>query len=103
MTHPDGEVAVAAAAEKHNVPYALSTVGNTSIEDLCAGRHGDLWFQLYVLRDRAKARSLVERGQASGYQALEVTIDTPVAGLRRRTSATGSPYRPPSGSVPWQT
>jgi L-lactate dehydrogenase (cytochrome) len=81
MMHPDGEVAVAAAAEKHNVPYALSTVGNTSIEDLCAGSHGDLWFQLYVVRDRAKARSLVERAQASGYEVLEVTIDTPLSAL----------------------
>jgi L-lactate dehydrogenase (cytochrome) len=89
MTHPDGEVAVAAAAQKHNIPYALSTVGNTSIEDLCAGRHGDLWFQLYVLRDRGKARSLVERAQACGYELLEVTIDTPVSGLRRRDVRNG--------------
>ena len=89
MTHPEGEVAVAAAAQKHNVPYALSTVGNTSIEDLCAGRHGDLWFQLYVLRDRGKARSLVERAQASGYELLEVTIDTPVSGMRRRDVRNG--------------
>ena len=89
MTHPDGEVAVATAAKKHNIPYGLSTVGNTSIEDLCAGQHGDLWFQLYVLRDRAKARSLVDRAQASGYGVLEVTIDTPVAGLRRRDVRNG--------------
>ena len=89
MTHPDGEVAVAAAALKHNIPYALSTVGNTSIEDLAGGPHGDLWFQLYVLRDRRKARSLVDRAQASGYEVLEVTIDTPVAGLRRRDVRNG--------------
>jgi L-lactate dehydrogenase (cytochrome) len=89
MTHPGGEVAVAAAAQKHNVPYALSTVGNTSIEDLCAGRHGDLWFQLYLMRDRAKARPLVERAQANGYGLLEVTIDTPVIGMRRRDVRNG--------------
>jgi L-lactate dehydrogenase (cytochrome) len=89
MTHPGGEVATAAAAEKHNLPYVLSTVGTTSIEDLCAGPHGDLWFQLYVLRDRGLARSLVERAQASGYGSLEVTIDTPVIGLRRREVRNG--------------
>jgi L-lactate dehydrogenase (cytochrome) len=89
MTHPGGEVAVAAAAQKHNVPYALSTVGNTSIEDLCSGRHGDLWFQLYVMRDRGLSRSLVDRAQASGYELLEVTIDTPVSGLRRRDVRNG--------------
>jgi len=89
MTHPGGEVATAAAAQKHNVPYALSTVGTTSIEDLSAGRHGDLWFQLYVLRDRGLARSLVERAQASGYGLLEITIDTPVTGLRRRDVRNG--------------
>jgi len=89
MTHPGGEVATAAAAEKHNVPYALSTVGTTSIEDLCAGGHGDLWFQLYVTVDRGLARSLVERAQASGYGLLEVTIDTGVIGLRRRDARNG--------------
>jgi L-lactate dehydrogenase (cytochrome) len=89
MTHPGGEVATAAAAQKYNVPYALSTVGTTSIEDLSAGRHGDLWFQLYVLRDRGLARSLVERAQASGYGLLEVTVDTPVTGLRRRDARNG--------------
>ena len=89
MTHPGGELAAAAAAQKRNVPYALSTAGTTSIEDLSASRHGDLWFQLFVLRDRGLARSLVERAQASGYGSLEVTIDTHVAGRKCRDVRNG--------------
>jgi L-lactate dehydrogenase (cytochrome) len=89
LAHPAGEVAVASAAQSHNVPYALATAATTSIEDLRAGRHGDLWFQLFMLRDRGLARSLVERAQASGYGALEVTIDTPVSGRKCRDVRNG--------------
>jgi L-lactate dehydrogenase (cytochrome) len=66
------------------LPYALSTAGTTSIEDLSAGPHGDLWFQLFVLRDRGLARSLLERAEMAGYSVLEVTVDTPVSGWKKR-------------------
>src|SRR5258708_7270502 len=58
--------------------YALSTMGTTSIEDLAvAVPGGRLWFQLYVMRDRAPAADLVARVAAAGYEALMLTIDTP--------------------------
>jgi L-lactate dehydrogenase (cytochrome) len=84
MMHPGGEVAVAAASAERGLPYCLSTVGTTSIEDLAATGHPFLWFQLYVMRDRGYTRSLVERAAAAGYQALEVCVDTLVPGNRVR-------------------
>jgi L-lactate dehydrogenase (cytochrome) len=89
MMHPSGEVAVAAAAKTRGLPYCLSTVGTTSIEDLAATGHPRLWFQLYVLRDRGHTRSLVERVAAAGYEALEVSVDTAVPGNRVRDVRNG--------------
>jgi L-lactate dehydrogenase (cytochrome) len=89
MMHPDGEEAVARAARARRLPYALSTVGTTTIEDLAATGHDDLWFQLYFLRDRGLTRSLVERAQAAGYRGLQVTVDTSVAGIRERDVRNG--------------
>lgn len=89
MVHPDGEIAVAQGALSRELPYCLSTVGSTSIEDLAATGHPRLWFQLYVLRDRGHTRALVERAAAVGYEALEVSVDTAVAGTRARDLRNG--------------
>ena len=89
MIHPGGERAVAEAAASRGLPYGLSTVGTTSIEDLAASPHSDLWFQLYVLRDREMTRSLIERADKAGYQALEVAVDTAVSGRRLRDVRNG--------------
>ena len=61
MINPVGEIGVASASAPTGLPYGLSTVGSTSIEDLAATGHPRLWFQLYALRDRGLTRSLVER------------------------------------------
>jgi L-lactate dehydrogenase (cytochrome) len=93
MMHPAGEAAVARAAARRGLPYTLSTMGTTSIEDLAAaGRaagHDDLWFQLYVLKDRELTRELVERAAACGYRTLVVTVDTTVPGYRVRDVRNG--------------
>ena len=89
LIHPAGESAVARAAAARGLPYCLSTVGTVTIEDLAAAGHRDLWFQLYVLRDRDLARGLIERAAAAGYRALEVTVDTPVSGRRTRDLRNG--------------
>jgi L-lactate dehydrogenase (cytochrome) len=90
MMQHEGEVAVARAAAAAGIPYTLSTMGTTSIEDVAAaapgGRH---WFQLYLWRDREASRGLVARALAAGYDTLLLTVDTPVPGARRRDVRNG--------------
>jgi L-lactate dehydrogenase (cytochrome) len=91
MLHPDGEIGAARSARRHGVPYTLSTMASTGIEELRAGAgaDGDLWFQLYLTRDRAQAFDLVARAAGHGYSTLVVTVDTIVAGNRVRDLRNG--------------
>ena len=89
MMHPDGELAVARAAHRQGLPYVLSTVSTTSIEDLRASGHADLWFQLYIWRNRRLTFELVERAASAGYRVLEITVDTAVPGHRVRDVRNG--------------
>ena len=90
LMHHEGERAVARAAQRAGIPYALSTVGTTSPEDLIAAvPGGDNWFQLYSWRDRAVSRELVARVRAAGYSTLVLTVDTPVGGARLRDVRSG--------------
>ncbi|PWD51879.1 alpha-hydroxy-acid oxidizing enzyme [Serinibacter arcticus] len=99
MMHTEGESAVVRVAERRGVPYALSTMGTTSIEDVAAaGPKARKWFQLYVWRDRSRAEDLMARAKAAGYEALQLTVDVPVAGARLRDSRNGFSI-PPQLSV----
>jgi L-lactate dehydrogenase (cytochrome) len=89
MMHPAGETAAARAAARHGLPYTLSTMATTSIADLAAAAHGDLWFQLYIMADSGLTRELVDRAAACGYRVLVVTVDTVVAGRRVRDVRNG--------------
>jgi L-lactate dehydrogenase (cytochrome) len=93
MMHPDGEPAVARAAGRRSLPYTLSTMGNTSIEDLATAAHAagqdEIWFQLYVMKDMAQTRDLVQRAADSGYKVLALTVDTTVTGFRSRDERNG--------------
>ena len=90
MMQHEGERAVAAAAARAGIPYALSTMGTTSIEDLAAAApKADLWFQLYMWRDRVLSRELIARAREAGYAALMLTVDVPVNGARLRDSRNG--------------
>lgn len=90
MMHHAGEPAVAAAAERSGIAYSLSTLGTTSIEALAAASPGTRrWFQLYVSRERDRAEDLMHRAQMSGYDALILTVDTAVGGIRRREIRNG--------------
>ena len=99
MMHTEGEAAVARVAARIGIPYALSTMGTTSIEALAdAAPDGRRWFQLYLWRDRGASRDFVGRAKESGYEALVLTVDTPVAGPRLRDVRNGLTI-PPSLSV----
>ncbi|MGH8912515.1 MAG: alpha-hydroxy acid oxidase [Acidimicrobiia bacterium] len=90
MMHAAGESAVAVAAGRAGIPYALSTLGTTSVDDLAAAAPDvNRWFQLYVWRDRGMAKDLIERARKGRYTALILTVDTPVAGARLRDVRNG--------------
>jgi L-lactate dehydrogenase (cytochrome) len=99
MMHTEGEPAVARVAARAGIPYALSTMGTTSIERLAmAAPSCRRWFQLYLWRDRGASRDFVARARAAGYDALVLTVDTPVAGPRLRDVRNGLTL-PPSLSL----
>jgi L-lactate dehydrogenase (cytochrome) len=90
MMHHAGEPAVARVAERAGVPYGLSTLGTTSIEDLAAAAPGARrWFQLYLMTDRGYGVELVQRAKDAGYDTIILTVDTPVAGRRHRDVRNG--------------
>jgi L-lactate dehydrogenase (cytochrome) len=89
MMHDHGERAVARAAAAAGIPYTLSTMATTSLEDVAAAASGPLWFQLYVWRNRGLMRDLMRRAADAGYRALMLTVDTPVTGLRARDAHNG--------------
>ncbi|CAA9379292.1 MAG: L-lactate dehydrogenase [uncultured Pseudonocardia sp.] len=90
MMHHSGERAVASVAQEAGIPYTLSTMGTTTIEDVAAAApHARRWFQLYLWRDRGMAQDLVQRAAAAGYDTIMLTVDTPVAGQRRRDVRNG--------------
>jgi len=90
MMQTEGEIAGARAAAKAGIPFSLSTMGTTSIEDVkAANPHGRNWFQLYMWKDRDRSMALVDRAAKAGYDTLLVTVDVPVAGARLRDKRNG--------------
>ncbi len=90
MMHHEGEVAVAGSAAAAGVPYTLSTMGTTSIEGVASAAPGGRnWFQLYLWKDREASSELVVRAREAGYDTLMLTVDTPIAGARRRDVRNG--------------
>ena len=95
MMHSEGERAGARAAEKFGIPFTLSTLGTTSIEDVVAAApQGTNWFQLYMWKDREGSMALVERAAKMGVKNLMLTVDVPVAGARLRDSYNGMTVPP---------
>ncbi len=98
IADPQGELAVARAAARAGLPYALSTLGTRSIEEMAAASgEGRRWFQVYVWRDRGLVREMIERAAAAGYEALIVTVDTAVLGRRERDVRRGFSLPPKIG------
>jgi 4-hydroxymandelate oxidase len=90
MADPDGEIAMARAAAATGAVMCLSTLGTTSAPQLAeAVPDAPRWFQLYVFADRGVSRELVARAADNGYEALVVTVDLPVSGVRERDLRSG--------------
>jgi isopentenyl diphosphate isomerase/L-lactate dehydrogenase-like FMN-dependent dehydrogenase len=95
MMHTEGEFAGATAAEEFGIPFALSTMGTRSIEEVAGvAPEGINWFQLYMWKDRDRSMALVERAKAAGFDALMLTVDVPVAGDRLRDKYNGMTIPP---------
>jgi len=84
-----GEVQVARAAKKANVPYIISTVSLCPLEEIIRESGCDVWFQLYVLKDRGFMRHALQHAQALGVTKLVFTVDMPVPGARYRDRHSG--------------
>lgn len=82
LCHPEGEAATARGAGVRGHLMVASTLSTTSVEDIATAATGPLWLQLYVFKDRALSRDLVQRGVDAGCRAVCLTVDVPVAGNR---------------------
>jgi L-lactate dehydrogenase (cytochrome) len=97
IADPQGELAVARAAARADLPYTLSTLSTRSIEEVAAVSTGRRWFQVYVWRDRGLVREMLERAAATGYEAIVITVDTAVLGRRERDVRRGFTLPPKLG------
>jgi (S)-mandelate dehydrogenase len=95
MMHADGDMCLARAAASLGIPFCLSTVSTTRLEDVATSAGGRLWMQLYVMQNRAVAEDIMRRADAAGYEALVFTTDANVFGSRewdrRNYRAPGKP------------
>src|SRR5215467_7614482 len=89
VMHPGGEVAAAAAAGRAGTGYCLSTISGHKLEDVRLATPGPAWFQLYLVGGREASEGTIERARKAGFNALVITVDTPVAGMRERDYRNG--------------
>ena len=96
LAWPGTDLGIATAAAKAAIPYALSTMASTSIEDIARAAPEHTWFQLYVGGDATIANSLLERALAAGIRTLVLTVDANFAArrLRDRRNHFALPLRP---------
>lgn len=97
IADPAGELAVARAANRAGLPYALSTLGTRSIEEVAAVGSNRLWFQVYTWKDRDLVADLLKRAAAADYEAICLTVDTAVLGRRERDVRRGFTLPPKVG------
>jgi L-lactate dehydrogenase (cytochrome) len=94
MQRGDGEILACRAAQAAGIPFILSTMSICSIEQVAAAVDKPFWFQLYVMKDRGFARSLVERAAAAKCSALVLTVDLQILGQRHRDIKNGMTVPP---------
>ncbi len=85
----NGEIALAKAARAAGVPFTLSTLSISSLEDVAEQAGGRLWFQLNMWRKRSLSHDIVTRAEKAGYEALMLTVDNAAAPNREYNSRNG--------------
>ncbi len=91
LYHPEGELATARGASAAGAAFVISSFTTTSIAEIAQNTKQPIWFQLYVQRDRAFTKDMVERAVAAGCKAICLTVDTPVLGCRYGQLSFGLP------------
>lgn len=90
LFHPDGEFASAVGASAMAAGMVVSTLASVRIEEIAAlAGKPPLWFQLYIQPDHTRTMELVKRAETNGYEALVITVDAPLAGIRNREQRAG--------------
>lgn len=89
LYHPDGELAVARAAEKAGIGLVISSYATEAIENITAACKAMVWFQLYAQSQRDATLDLIQRAESADCAAICVTVDTPILGIRPREVRTG--------------
>ena len=89
LTWYEGELELARAAARFGVPFTLATPSLTAIEKIATVENGRNWFQLYMWRERELSHALVKRAQDAGFEALMLTVDTPVSPIREYNRRNG--------------
>lgn len=85
LAHEGGEVATARAASELDVPFILSSLSSTPMEDVSeALGETPKYFQFYWSSDEDIARSFLNRAEDAGYDGIVLTVDAPILGWRER-------------------
>lgn len=82
MAHQDGELATALAAAAMQTPFIISMQASCSLEDLVEQAPGPKWLQWYWQADKTASKALLKKAQSLNIEAIVLTIDAPVNGLR---------------------
>ena len=97
LYHPEGDNASARAAEEFDTFYSMSTMANTTIEEIANVSSGPKIFQLYIHKDKSITDDLVDRCKRANFDGLCLTVDTIVAGNRERDHRSGFTTPPKLG------
>jgi lactate 2-monooxygenase len=83
IVHPNGELESSKVAAEFGIPFILSTAASCSMDEVAANI-GDSpkWFQVYYSKNKEVSKSQIQRAEALGYEALVITVDTVLLGLR---------------------
>ncbi len=89
MMWPRAEQVLSSTAQEMNIPYILSTMSTTPLEDIARMAPDVSWFQLYVPKDPDIMQDLINRVKNAGYKILVITVDIPVGAKRDRELKNG--------------